>query len=104
MATEITDNNERRRYELLVHGKLAALITYGRTEDTLALTHTETIEGFERQGLATQLVKHVVDEAQEQGLGVLPFCPFVKHYLIENDLLSLVPRMYQKNFGIQVAS
>lgn len=105
MATEITDNTERRRYELTVDGELAALITYGRSDDMIALTHTETEEGFGGQGLATKLVEHVIAEAQAAGLSVLPFCPFVKAYMIERpELLSLVPARYHANFGIAGAA
>lgn len=101
MSEVITDDHERRRFELFVDDQLAALVAYGRNGEMLALTHTETIDGFGGQGLATKLVAHVISVAQEEGLAVLPFCPFVKHYMLEHpETLTLVPGQYRQNFGL----
>lgn len=101
MAEVITDDPERRRFELHVDGELAALVTYGRNGDMLALTHTETEPGFERKGYAKQLVAHAIGVAQEHDLAVLPFCPFVKQYMLDRpELLPLVPERYRANFGL----
>lgn len=102
MAEEvIQDDHDRRRFELFVDGKLAVLVTYGRNGEMLALTHTETQPGFEGQGLGTKLVAHVISVAQEEGLAVLPFCPFVKHYMLQHpETLTLVPDQYRQNFGL----
>ena len=101
MAEVITDDTERRRFELHVEGELAALVTYGRNDEMLALTHTETEPGFEGKGYAKKIVAHVIGVAQENDLAVLPFCPFVKHYMLERpELLALVPERYRANFGL----
>ena len=101
MAEEIIDNVDRKRFELHVDGELAALITYGRNPGTLALTHTETEEGFGGHGYATRLVAHAIGVAQADGLEVLPICPFVRSYLLKHpELLSLVPEQSLDNFGL----
>lgn len=86
---------------MLVDGELAALIAYGRKGDMLALTHTETEDGFEGRGLATKLVEHVLAEATEKGVQILPFCPFVQHYMETHpESQSLVPERYRAQFGL----
>ncbi len=101
MSEVITDDHERRRFELYVDDELAVFISYGRNGEMLALTHTETVDGFGGRGLGTKLVAHVISIAQEEGLAVLPFCPFVKHYMLQHpDTLTLVPAQYRQNFGL----
>ncbi|MDQ8047140.1 MAG: GNAT family N-acetyltransferase [Solirubrobacteraceae bacterium] len=101
MAEVITDDTERRRFELLVDGQVAALIAYGRKGDMLALTHTETEEGYGGKGYATRLVEHVLGQAREQGTEILPFCPFVQHYMVTHpEAQSLVPERYREQFGL----
>ena len=56
----ITDDTDKRRFELVVDGELAALVVYGRNDAIIALTHTETMEGFGGQGYATRLVEHII--------------------------------------------
>jgi len=105
MGVEITDDQKRRRYELHVDGKLAALVTYGKKGDMLALTHTETEPGFERQGYAKQLVTHILDQAREEDVGVLPFCPYVRQFIADHDdYLGLVPERYRANFELAGAA
>lgn len=101
MGVDITDNTQRRRFELHVDGELAALVTYGRNSRQLALVHTETEPGFEGQGYAGQVVAHAIDEARERGLELLPFCPFVQHYLRKHpDLIDLVPASERPKFEL----
>jgi len=101
MGVKITDNVEARRFELAVDGELAALITYGRNNRMLALTHTETEDGFGGQGYATQLIEHAIGVAQRDGLELLPFCPFVRAYLRKNpEFLSLVPTQRRDDFEL----
>jgi predicted GNAT family acetyltransferase len=100
MAEVITDNADRRRFELLVDGELAALVAYGNKGGMLALTHTETEDGFGGQGYATKLVEWVLEAAREQELQVLPFCPFVHHYMETHpEAQSLVPDRLLGAFG-----
>lgn len=101
MADGFIDNAEERRYEWRVGGEIAALITYGRKADMLALTHTETRPGFEGQGYAKRLVAQVVASAEESGTALLPFCPFVASWLAKNpDHLAVVPARYHEHFGL----
>lgn len=101
MAEGFNDNTDERRYEWLVDGEIAALITYGRKGDMLALTHTETRPGFEGQGYAKKLVTEVVSRAEESGTAILPFCPYVASWLAKNpDHVGVVPARYHEHFGL----
>lgn len=101
MSVEITDNTARRRFEVLVDGELAALVTYGRNSRQIALTHTESEPGFEGKGYAKQVVEYALAAAREASLEVLPFCPYVRDYIAAHpDELSLVPVDQRDKFGL----
>jgi predicted GNAT family acetyltransferase len=98
----ITDDSEKRRFELLDDGQLAAFVVYGRNDGMIALTHTETLDGFGGQGYASRLVEHVLGMARDQGQSVLPFCPFVTRYMSSHpETIDLVPERYLDNFGLR---
>lgn len=101
MSVEITDNTERRRFELHADGELAALITYGRNQHQIALTHTETEPGFEGKGYGKQIAEFALGWAREHDLEVLPFCPFVRDYIAKHpEQLDLVPEAARERFGL----
>ncbi|MBO9531816.1 MAG: N-acetyltransferase [Solirubrobacteraceae bacterium] len=104
MAVELTDNTKQRRFEVLVDGELAALVTYGRNAQQMALTHTETEPGFEGQGYAKQVVEFALAHAREAGLDVLPFCPYVRDYIAKHpEQLDLVPAEARPKFELAEA-
>jgi uncharacterized protein len=101
MSVEITDNTARRRFEVLVDGELAALVTYGRNARQIALTHTESEPGFEGQGYAKKVVEYALATARDSSLEVLPFCPYVRDYIAAHpDELALVPVDQRAKFGL----
>lgn len=101
MATEVTRNEDERRYEIRSDGQLAGFVTYAERAEVIAFTHTETFPEFAGQGLATVLVEEALDDAERRGLGVLPFCPFVNNYIAEHpERLALVPLEMREKFGL----
>ena len=61
------------------NGKKAAIIFYShKSKDVIIITHTETNEGYEGQGLGKKLVLAVVDYARANSLKIVPECPFAK--------------------------
>lgn len=101
MAVEITDNTTRRRFEVRVDDEIAALVTYGKNAHEIALTHTETKPGFEGQGYAKQVVEFALARAREDGLEVLPFCPYVRDYIAKHpEQLDLVPAELRPRFEL----
>ena len=77
----ITDAVENGRFEAHVDGELAGLLEYVIKYGRIALIHTEVYPGFEGRGLATELIRHGLDEARQRDLLVIAVCPFVKDYL-----------------------
>ncbi|XRQ03899.1 GNAT family N-acetyltransferase [Actinomadura welshii] len=82
MSTEITDNAERKRYEIRVDGELAGFAAYEPAEgDTVALTHTEIDPAFEGKGLGGKLARGALDDLRGTGRTVIPVCPFIKSWI-----------------------
>jgi hypothetical protein len=101
-VVEISEAAERERYELRVDGELAGIVEYRGHGNPRALTHTEVLEGFEGRGLASELVRGTLADVREQGLHVLPICPFVKSYLAQHpEELDLVLPQHRAAFGLR---
>jgi predicted GNAT family acetyltransferase len=78
--SDIRDNPEHKRYELPVDGEVA-VVTYNLNPPNLMITETLVPERLEGKGLASRLAKHVIADARERGLVILPVCPFFSAYL-----------------------
>ena len=92
---------ERERYEAEVEGRLAAVAQYRSEGSRVAFLHTQTMAGFERRGIATRLVEHVLREFEADGREVLPFCWFVRDVIARDDqLIGLVPAAERSRFGL----
>ena len=101
MSTTVRDNPEEERFEISVDGKLAGFSVYRLARDRIAFMHTEVDDEFAGQGLAKVLVAHALDEVRGRGLGVLPFCPFVRGFISKNpDYLDLVPEGDRERFDL----
>ncbi len=77
---DIHDNADLKRYELAV-GDQVAIVTYNLSEPNLMITETLVPVALEGQGIASRLAKHVLSDARERGLLILPVCPFFSSYL-----------------------
>lgn len=54
-------------------------VTYSRAgEKLLIIDHTGVNDDHRGQGLAEQLVLKVVEKAKNEGLKIMPLCPFAK--------------------------
>ena len=80
MANSVRDNTTKHRFELDVDGQIAFAV-YRREGDALAISHTETPVALRGKGVASALVRGLLDIARAQGLKVLPKCPFVAGYI-----------------------
>jgi predicted GNAT family acetyltransferase len=101
MSTTVRDNPEAERFEISVDGKPAGFTTYRLARDRIAFIHTEVDDEFAGLGLAKVLVANALDEVRGRGLGVLPFCPFVKGFISKNpDYLDLVPEGDRERFDL----
>lgn len=73
---EVTHNESAHRFE---HG--AAHLDYVRRGERVIMTHTEVPEEFEGKGVGSSLARTALDWAREQGLKVVPHCPFVETWV-----------------------
>jgi predicted GNAT family acetyltransferase len=76
----IANNRERHRYELSVDGQIAHA-DYKLEGKNITFTHTSVPEALEGQGIASRLIAHALGDARDQGLSVIPQCPFVAAYI-----------------------
>jgi uncharacterized protein len=83
-VTEVRDNAEQSRYELLEDGKLLGVADYRVQGDKLAFPHTEIVPGRRNQGLGHQLVKGALDDVRRRGVKVVPYCWFVAEFIQDN--------------------
>lgn len=101
VQSEVADNPGQTRFEIRVGGRLAGHADYRRRPGLIAFIHTEVDPELEGQGLGSDLIKAALDQVQEQGLEVLPFCPFVNAFIKRNpEYLDLVPQDHRERFGL----
>ena len=81
METDVVHNPDQARYEVWADGELAGFVQYRPREGALNLFHTEIDGAFEGQGLGGRLARGALDGVREQGLAVVPSCPFIAGYI-----------------------
>ena len=100
MKLRVEEQPDRNRYVVFADDRRAGFVTYRREDGVIALDHTEVDEDFEGKGVGSALVRHVLDEARDAGVGVLPFCSFTRSYIERHpDYESLVPPEQRRRFG-----
>ena len=80
MSYDVSNNEERSRYETTVEGE-TAFAAYRREGNNITFTHTEVPPELEGRGIAGAIVKHALDEARAQNLGVVAKCVYVASYV-----------------------
>ena len=76
----VRDNRDQNRFELETEGGLA-FANYRRTPSAVIITHTETPRALRGRGIASELVKGVLDLIRADGRKVIAGCGFVVDYL-----------------------
>ncbi|WP_067673631.1 GNAT family N-acetyltransferase [Nocardia miyunensis] len=98
---EVRDNTVEDRFELFVDGNLAGIAEYQDTVSERAFVHTEVFGDYSGKGYARQLVDAALDDTREQGFGVLPLCPMVRHVVqTQPEYLALVPAWARARFEL----
>jgi len=80
---DIRNNTVRHRYELDADGD-TAVAYYTISPGVITLTHTETPMALRGRGIASRLVRGVLESARVEGLKVVPKCPFVSAYIAKH--------------------
>jgi predicted GNAT family acetyltransferase len=96
------DAPDRGRFEIRDGAEVAGFTEYRRRPEVIEFIHTEIAHEYEGKGVASRLISSALDAAREQGLGVLPFCPFVRRYIARHpeQYLDLVPRDQREQFEL----
>ena len=90
-----------RRFEIRAGERVAGFTEYRRHGGLIAFVHTEVDPEFEGQGVGGRLISAALDAVRDEGLAVLPFCPFVNHFIAEHpDYLDLVPVDMRERFEL----
>jgi len=80
MAT-VEDRPDERRYVLLDGDAEIGEESYVDSGDERIVFHTFVADSHAGQGLASVLVRAVVDDIVTRGMKVVPVCPYVKAWL-----------------------
>jgi predicted GNAT family acetyltransferase len=99
---EIRDNPSSSRFEIVVEGRQVGYLRYRRVADGIDLTHTEILPQHEGKGYGSLLIAAALARAREDGLAVIPRCPFVRGYLERHpQWLDLVADDRRAEFGLE---
>jgi uncharacterized protein len=79
-SLHVLHNVEKSRYEVELDGKLA-LIQYRDAGGVRYYLHTEVPEALEGHGIASLMARAALNQAQAEGLTIVPLCPFVRGYI-----------------------
>ena len=77
---QVRHNRAHSRYEVELYGQ-RAVIQYRDTGGVRYYLHTEVPAALEGHGIASKMAKFALDEAQAEGLTIVPQCPFVRGYI-----------------------
>jgi predicted GNAT family acetyltransferase len=78
----VRDNSQDQRFEAVDEsGVVAGFAAYRRSEKAVTFIHTVVDDAFEGHGVGSTLVKAALDAVREEGVRVVPRCPFVASYI-----------------------
>ena len=78
----VRDDAEESRFEAVDEsGVVAGFAAYRRYPDRIVFTHTVVDDAFEGRGVGSTLVRLALDAVRDEGLRVVPQCPFVRSYI-----------------------
>jgi hypothetical protein len=98
---EVRDNPGRGQFELVLDGRRVGYLRYRRFPDRIDLIHTEVLPQHEGKGYGSVLIAGALAAAREEGLAVIPHCPFVREYVGRHPAaLDLVPADRRAEFGL----
>ena len=105
MDAKVVDVPEKGRFEVRIDDRVVGLASYHVDGGTMTLPHTEVDPAMGGRGLGTQLVSGVLSAARERGLHVLPYCSFIRKYLLDHpEQLDLVAESDRPTFGLATAN
>lgn len=76
----VRDNRAEQEFELDADG-YRAIAAYQREGGVIVFTHTHVPRAIEGRGVGGKLIRAALDAARDEGLKVVPQCPFVAAYI-----------------------
>lgn len=85
MNYDVINNEQNKRFEIHIEGQVAFedydYFTTHQGEKGIAYLHTEVPPELGGRGIASHLIKYILDYAEQHSLKVKPICPLVKAYI-----------------------
>ena len=78
--SNVIDNRAEQEFTLDVDGH-RAVAAYQLEGDTIVFTHTVVPPAIEGRGVGSKLIRAALDRSRDQGLRVVPQCPFVAAFI-----------------------
>ena len=76
----VTHEPDASRFALSAEGLTAELV-YRLSGNQIVFTHTSVPQELEGRGIGSALVKTGLEYARQEGMEVVPLCPFVRSYI-----------------------
>ena len=93
MVNMVTHNTDAARYELYVDGVASGFVDYEVRGREIHLVHTEVDPAKRHGGLASELVRSVLDDLRPGGLRIAADCPYVAGWIARHpDYQELLER------------
>lgn len=85
MVYQVIDNQEKQRFEIHVDNEVAfedyEFFTTDQGKKGIAYLHTFVPEVLSGRGIASFLIRYILDDASNKGLKVKPICPYVRAFI-----------------------
>jgi uncharacterized protein len=99
MPPAVKDNPDEGRFELWIDGELAGFSEYRPAGDSVIVSHTEIDKKHEGEGLASVLVREMLEAIRGRGQSVIPLCQFTAAFIGRNpEFVELVPASLRAQF------
>jgi predicted GNAT family acetyltransferase len=80
----VVRNEGEHRYELWAGEELAGFASFRNGPEWIKIFHAEVAPAYEGHGLGNRLAAGALDDVRSQGIGVIPACPFIAHFVNEH--------------------
>jgi len=80
MTFQISDERDESRYAAYVDDKPVGYAEWILVSKTILLPYIEVEPAFHNKGIGSMLVGRILDDARDEGLTLLPLCPFAHRW------------------------
>ena len=82
---DVVDVPEEGRYEVRHGDEVLGHAAYRRLDDgAVELPHTVVEDQHEHEGVGSTLARGALDDLRDQGVRVVPSCPFIRSFIDEH--------------------